>query len=139
MGDIFIETLPQSVSKCLDSFDDDGCLKRTGTLWTASAHIITVMVGTGVLARAWDIAQLGWIAGPAVIVSFSFVGYYSSCLLSDCYRTGDPNTGKRNSTYMDCVHSILSGANVKACGFLQYITLFRNAIHCIVQASLGMM
>ncbi|KAI6691774.1 hypothetical protein NL676_019484 [Syzygium grande] len=65
------------------------------------------MVGTGVLSRAWDIAQLGWIAGPAVILLFSFVGYYTSCLLSDCYRTGDPNTGERNSTYMDSVHSIL--------------------------------
>ena len=65
------------------------------------------MVGTGVLSRAWDIAQLGWIAGPAVILLFSFVGYYTSCLLSDCYRTGDPNTGERNATYMDSVHSIL--------------------------------
>ncbi|KAK3419349.1 hypothetical protein EUGRSUZ_H05109 [Eucalyptus grandis] len=130
--------LPQIVSKCFDSLDD-GHLKRTGTLWTASANIITGMVGAGVLCRSWDIAQLGWIAGPAAILLFSFVGYYTSRLLSHCYRTGDPYTGERNSTYRDSVHSILGGANFKACGFFQYITLFGNAISCIVQASLSMM
>ncbi|XP_056168509.1 amino acid permease 2-like [Syzygium oleosum] len=131
-----IEMLPQSVSR--RSVDED-CPKRTGTLWTASANIITVMVATGVLSRVWDIAQLGWIAGPAVILLFSFVGYYTSRLLSDCYRTGDPNTGERNSTYMDSVRSILGGAKVKACGFLQHITLFGYAIGCSVEASLSMM
>ncbi|XP_056168507.1 amino acid permease 4-like isoform X2 [Syzygium oleosum] len=131
-----IEMLPQSVSR---RSGDEDCPKRTGTLWTASANIITIMVGSGVLSRAWDIAQFGWIAGPAVILLFSFVGYNTSRLLSDCYRTGNPNTGERNSTYMDSVHSILSGAKVKACGFLQHITLFGNAIRCSVEASLSMM
>ncbi|KAK3419355.1 hypothetical protein EUGRSUZ_H05103 [Eucalyptus grandis] len=137
MGDISIETLPQIVSKCFDSLDD-GHLKRTGTLWTMSANIIIGMVGAEVRCRSWDIAQLGWIAGPAAILLFSFVGYYTSCLLSHCYRTGDPYTGECNSTYMDSVHSILGGANFKACGFLQYVTLFGNAISCVVQASLSM-
>ncbi|KAL3729094.1 hypothetical protein ACJRO7_033660 [Eucalyptus globulus] len=137
MGDISIETLPQIVSKCIDSFYD-GRLKRTGNQ-PNRANIITGMVGAGVLCRSWDIAQLGWIAGPAAILLFSFVGYYTSRLLSRCYRTGDPYTGERNSTYMDSIHSILGGANFKACGFFQYITLFGNAISCIVQASLSMM
>ncbi|KAF7847652.1 hypothetical protein BT93_L2757 [Corymbia citriodora subsp. variegata] len=132
--------LPQSVSRKSDDEDHP----RTGTLWTASANIITVMVGTGVLSRAWDIAQLGWIAGPAVMLLFSFVGYYTSRLLSDCYRTndpktGNPKTGERNSTYMDCVYSILGGAKARVCGILQNMTLFRNAIRCIVDASVGMM
>ncbi|KAI3921370.1 hypothetical protein MKW92_028293 [Papaver armeniacum] len=43
------------------SFDDDGRLKRTGTVWTATAHIITAVIGSGVLSLAWAIAQLGWI------------------------------------------------------------------------------
>ncbi|GKC02435.1 amino acid transporter, transmembrane, partial [Tanacetum coccineum] len=42
-------------------FDDDGRPKRTGTLYTASAHIITAVIGSGVLALAWATAQLGWI------------------------------------------------------------------------------
>lgn len=78
-----------------------------GTAWTASAHIITAVIGSGVLSLAWAIAQLGWIAGPAVMLMFSFVTLYSSTLLSDCYRTGDAVSGKRNYTYMDAVRSIL--------------------------------
>ena len=82
-------------------------LHKTGTMWTASAHIITAVIGSGVLSLAWAIAQLGWIAGPAVMVLFSFVTYYTSTLLSVCYRTGDPVNGKRNYTYMDAVRSNL--------------------------------
>jgi hypothetical protein len=94
-----------AASKC---FDDDGRLKRTGTMWTASAHIITAVIGSGVLSLAWAIAQLGWVAGPAVMLLFSLVTYYTSALLSDCYRSGDETTGKRNYTYMDAVNANLS-------------------------------
>lgn len=79
--------------------------KNTGTVWTASAHIITAVIGSGVLSLAWAIAQLGWIAGPAVMILFSLVTYYTSILLCACYRNGDPVNGKRNYTYMDVVHS----------------------------------
>lgn len=79
----------------------------TGTVWTASAHIITAVIGSGVLSLAWAIAQLGWIAGPAVMILFSFVTYYTASLLAACYRTGDPVTGKRNYTYMNAVRSNL--------------------------------
>lgn len=65
------------------------------------------MIGSGVLSLAWATAQLGWVAGPTVLLLFSFVTYYTSALLSDCYRTGDPVTGKRNYTYMDAVRANL--------------------------------
>ena len=78
-----------------------------GTVWTASAHIITAVIGSGVLSLAWATAQLGWVAGPTVMLLFSFVTYYTSSLLSACYRSGDPLTGKRNYTYMDAVRSNL--------------------------------
>lgn len=80
---------------------------ETGTAWTASAHIITAVIGSGVLSLAWAIAQLGWVAGPAVMFLFSLVTYYTSTLLSACYRSNDPDTGKRNYTYMDAVQSNL--------------------------------
>ena len=89
----------------LSSFSHVIC--QTGTFWTASAHIITAVIGSGVLSLAWATAQLGWIAGPAVLFLFSFVTYYTSVLLSSCYRTGDSVTGKRNYTYMDAVRSNL--------------------------------
>ncbi|KAJ4751807.1 Amino acid permease [Rhynchospora pubera] len=120
-------------------FDDDGRPKRTGTVWTASAHIITAVIGSGVLSLAWAIAQLGWVAGPAVMFLFSFVIYYTSTLLADCYRSGDPMTGKRNYTYMDAVHANLGGLKVKICGFIQYANLFGVAIGYTIAASISMM
>lgn len=71
-----------------------------GTVWTASAHIITAVVGSGVLSLAWAIAQLGWIAGPALMILFAIVTYLTSNVLSDCYRTGD---GTRIYSYTDAV------------------------------------
>ncbi|XP_057973405.1 amino acid permease 3-like [Malania oleifera] len=120
-------------------FDDDGRLKRSGTVWTASAHIITAVIGSGVLSLAWATAQLGWIAGPAVMFLFSFVTYYTSTLLSACYRSGDPITGKRNYTYMDAVRSNLGGAKVQICGVIQYLNLFGVAIGYTIAASISMM
>ncbi|KAK9671026.1 hypothetical protein RND81_12G001700 [Saponaria officinalis] len=125
----------QSSSKL---FDDDGRLKRTGTKWTASAHIITAVIGSGVLSLAWATAQLGWIAGPIVMILFSFVTYYTSALLADCYRSGDPVSGKRNYTYMDAVAANLGGIQVKLCGLLQYFNLFGVAIGYTIAASISM-
>ncbi|KAK4760999.1 hypothetical protein SAY87_005892 [Trapa incisa] len=137
---VSIDMLPQSGSPtCFDSFDDDGRPRRTGTVWTTSAHIITAIIGSGVLSLAWAIAQLGWIAGPAVMLLFSFASYYTASLLSDCYRTGDPISGKRNYTYTDAVRSILGGAKAKACGAVQYVNLFGVAIGYTIAASISMM
>ncbi|KAL1561217.1 Amino acid permease 3 [Salvia divinorum] len=119
--------------------DDDGRPKRTGTLFTASSHIITAVIGSGVLSLAWATAQLGWIAGPAMLFLFSFVTYYTSTLLASCYRTGDPDTGKRNYTYMDAVRSNLGGVQVKLCGAVQYVNLFGTAIGYTIAASISMM
>ncbi|EXB60127.1 hypothetical protein L484_013392 [Morus notabilis] len=134
--DVSLDVPQQPGSKC---FDDDGRLKRTGTVWTASAHIITAVIGSGVLSLAWATAQLGWIAGPAVMFLFSFVTYYTSTLLSACYRTGDPVTGKRNYTYMDAVRSNLGGLRVRICGLFQYLNLFGVAIGYTIASAISMM
>ncbi|WOH13744.1 hypothetical protein DCAR_0933255 [Daucus carota subsp. sativus] len=123
-------------SKC---FDDDGRLKRTGTFWTASSHIITAVIGSGVLSLAWAIGQLGWIAGPTVMILFAFVILYTSNLLSQCYRSGDPVTGPRNYTYMDAVRANMGGRRVAICGMVQYINLFGVAIGYTIAASVSMM
>jgi amino acid permease len=79
----------------------------SGTVWTASAHIITAVIGSGVLSLAWSTAQLGWVVGPITLMIFAFITYYTSSLLADCYRSGDQLTGKRNYTYMDAVAAYL--------------------------------
>ncbi|KAK4352633.1 hypothetical protein RND71_028151 [Anisodus tanguticus] len=133
---VFDVSVNVNESKC---FDDDGRLKRTGSVWTASAHIITAVIGSGVLSLAWAVAQLGWVAGPIVMLLFSFVTYYTSALLSDCYRSGDPVSGKRNYTYMDAVQANLGGLQVKICGWIQYLNLFGVAIGYTIASSISMM
>ncbi|XP_031251351.1 amino acid permease 3-like [Pistacia vera] len=134
--DLSLDVHAQGGSKC---FDDDGRLKRTGNVWTASAHIITAVIGSGVLSLAWATAQLGWIAGPTVMFLFSFVTYYTSTLLAACYRSVDPINGKRNYTYMDAVRSNLGGFKFKICGLVQYLNLFGVAIGYTIASSISMM
>lgn len=92
--------------------DDDGRPKRTGTLWSCVAHIITAVIGSGVLSLAWSTAQLGWIAGPVSLLCFAIVTYISAFLLSDCYRCPNPVTGTRNYSYMDAVRVTLGSIPV---------------------------
>ncbi|GMH03225.1 hypothetical protein Nepgr_005064 [Nepenthes gracilis] len=120
------------------SLDDDGRQKRTGTLVTASAHIITAVIGSGVLSLAWAIAQLGWVAGPAVLIAFSAITYFTSTMLADCYRAPDPVTGKRNYTYMDVVKAYLGGRKVQLCGLAQYGNLVGVTIGYTITASISM-
>ncbi|MQM21670.1 hypothetical protein Taro_054714 [Colocasia esculenta] len=137
--DISIDLRQHPAQELSKAYDDDGRLKRTGTLWTASAHIITAVIGSGVLSLAWAIGQLGWVAGPIVMFLFSLVTYYTSTLLSDCYRSGDPVTGKRNYTYMEAVRTNLGGMQVKICGYIQYLNLVGVAIGYTIAASISMM
>jgi len=124
----------------LDSqkFDDDGRPRRTGTVWTASAHIITAVIGSGVLSLAWSMAQLGWIAGPAVLIAFAFITLYTSALLADCYRSLDPVNGKRNYNYMAAVKANLGAAQTWFCGLTQYSNLYGTAIGYTITASTSM-
>ncbi|XP_037404092.1 amino acid permease 4-like [Triticum dicoccoides] len=99
-------------------YDDDGRLKRSGTVWTASAHIITAVIGSGLLALPWASAQLGWVVYPVMVLLFACIICYTSALLSDCYRSGDPSHGERNCTYIDSVKASLGRADVGICQFL---------------------
>lgn len=83
-------------------------ITQPGTLWSCIAHIITAVIGSGVLSLAWGTAQLGWVGGPVSMLLFAIVTYVSAFLLSDCYRSSDPVIGTRNYCYMDAVRLNLS-------------------------------
>nr|CAB3486041.1 unnamed protein product [Digitaria exilis] len=109
--------------------DDDGHAPRTGNLWTCFAHIITGIIGCGVLALSWSAAQLGWVGGPVAMVCFAFVTYISAYLLSHCYRSPDlEKRHQRNYTYMDAVRTHLGEKRTWLCGLLQYLNLYGTAI-----------
>ncbi|KAK9167279.1 hypothetical protein Scep_002470 [Stephania cephalantha] len=124
-------------SLCSNDGDDNG-KKRTGNVWTATANIITAMIGSDVFILPWAIAQLGWIVGPSLILCFSFLNIYISVLLVDCYRTGDPINGRRNHTYMDAVRSNLGGTKAVACGIVQYVYLYALVVYQTLDASKSM-
>uniref|UniRef100_A0A0E0CQU7 Amino acid transporter transmembrane domain-containing protein n=2 Tax=Oryza meridionalis TaxID=40149 RepID=A0A0E0CQU7_9ORYZ len=103
-GDGQTEPLLEKLSNSSSSEEID---KRTGTAWTATAHIITAVIGSGVLSLAWSVAQLGWVGGPAAMVLFAGVTLVQSSLLSDCYICHDPDHGVvRNRSYVDAVRAI---------------------------------
>ncbi|KAM7266301.1 hypothetical protein ACFE04_004198 [Oxalis oulophora] len=131
------DQLPKSMS-IEKNLDDDGRDKRTGTWLTASAHIITAVIGSGVLSLAWAVAQLGWIAGVVVLMVFSCITYFTSTMLADCYRAPHPVTGRRNYTYMDVVKAYLGGGNVTFCGIAQYSNLIGVAIGYTITSSISM-
>lgn len=93
-----------------------------GTVASASAHIITAVIGSGVLSLAWAMAQLGWIAGIAAILIFSLITLLTSSLLADSYRSPDPVTGRRNYNYMEAVKNNL-GKKKTACTLLLLLLL----------------
>ncbi|KAG9456987.1 hypothetical protein H6P81_001495 [Aristolochia fimbriata] len=118
--------------------EDDGRI-RTGTVWTATAHAVTAVVGSGVLALPWSVAQMGWILGPFVLVGFATITYFTATLLSDCYRTPDPVKGRRNYTYMDAVRACLGGRDVVAYGIIQYLLLWGVMVGYTITAAMSMM
>ncbi|MFS7922243.1 putative amino acid transporter, transmembrane domain-containing protein [Helianthus anomalus] len=115
--------------------DDHDKTIRTGTVWTTVAHIITAVIGSGVLSLAWSTAQLGWIGGPLALFGFAVVTYVSASLLSDCYRSPDPVTGTRNRSYTDAVRVILGEKQAWICGLLQYVSFYGAAVAYVVTTS----
>lgn len=66
------------------------------------------MIGAGVLSLAWSVAQLGWIAGPLLMIIFAALTIVSTNLLCDCYRYPDPEDGpSRIRSYMEAVNLYL--------------------------------
>ncbi|XP_058773820.1 amino acid permease 6-like [Vicia villosa] len=119
-------------------YDDDGVIKRTGTWVTASAHIVSAVIGSGVLSLAWAVAQLGWIGGVVSLILFSFITLLTASLTADCYRYPDPVYGIRNPTYKVMVKNILGGFQYKLCALAQYTNLVGITIGFTLTGSISM-
>ncbi|KAK6230012.1 hypothetical protein QUC31_001530 [Theobroma cacao] len=111
-------------------------VERTGTLWTATAHVITGVIGAGVLSLAWSTAQLGWIAGPMSMLVFAGITLVSTNLLCDCYMYPDPEHGPiRIKSYMDAVKLYLGEKSHKVCGVIAQESLYGNALAYIITSA----
>lgn len=102
----FISRQPTSLVHNIHGSSVTALPHGAGNWITAAAHIVTAVIGSGVLSLAWSIAQMGWAAGPPILFAFAAVTWYMSLLLADAYR--EPReTGKRNYTYPGAVSAIL--------------------------------
>ncbi|AET00870.1 putative amino acid transporter, transmembrane domain-containing protein [Medicago truncatula] len=114
-------------------------IKRTGTLWTAVAHIVTGVIGSGVLSLPWSIAQLGWIVGPFSILLIASSTLYSAFLLCNTYRSPNPEYGPhRSASYLDVVNFNLGTGNGRLCGFLVNICIYGFGIAFVITTAISL-
>lgn len=73
---------------------EDGVRRSGGTL-SATAHVITAVIGAGVLSLPAAMASLGYAGGCIVFVAFGLVTLYTAQLLADLYCID----GVRQRTY----------------------------------------
>lgn len=80
-----------------------------GNVWTAVAHIITAVIGSGVLSLSWSVAQLGWVAGPLTLLLFALVTFLNASLLTNFHHYSDPINGQTitNHSYVQAVQNLL--------------------------------
>ncbi|XP_059666582.1 probable amino acid permease 7 isoform X2 [Cornus florida] len=103
------------------------------------AHIITGVIGAGVLSLAWSTAQLGWIAGPVAIIAFALTTIVSTNLLCDCYRSPDPDIGPtRNRSYIEAVKFYLGEKNKKMCAIFVNESLYGCGIAYTITSAASM-
>ncbi|KAJ4747806.1 amino acid permease 1 [Rhynchospora pubera] len=117
---------------------EGGMHERQGTVWTAAIHIVTAVIGAGVLSLSWSIAQLGWIAGPLVLACFACVTHYTSTLLTNCYRAPDRITGTPNHCYIDAVKAYLSPKHVYLCACAQFFNLWGAMVGYTITTTISM-
>jgi amino acid permease len=77
-------------------------------------HIITTIIGAGVLGLPHSMAWLGWVGGVLALVAFYVITLWCMWMLADVYEV----KGRRHTRYMDAVHSIL-GEKKQVEGFCQ--------------------
>ncbi|CAH2068576.1 unnamed protein product [Thlaspi arvense] len=110
-----------------------------GTVWTATAHVITGVIGSGVLSLAWSVAQLGWIAGPSCLVVFGAIAVFVSFLLCDCYRCPHPEFGQtRNQSYAEAVKSFLGEKSMWVCQAFVQESFYGYGIAYTITAAISM-
>ncbi|KAD3067258.1 hypothetical protein R6Q59_018677 [Mikania micrantha] len=127
--------------KCSHSSDEESAdlTHRTGTIWTAIAHIITGVMGAGVLSLGWSLAQLGWLSGPPAIVVFAVVTGVSTSILSDCYRSPHSEYGPdRNASFLQAVSYYLGEKNQMICAVLLNESLYGNTIAYTIATATSM-
>ncbi|GAA0166143.1 hypothetical protein LIER_21369 [Lithospermum erythrorhizon] len=128
-GEDHLSLLPQMTSDASNIVTPDSLFIKTGTTWTALAHIITAAIGSGVLTLAWSVSRLGWVAAPFIFLVFASVSYVSARLLSNCYKSPDPDSGpSTNGSYIEAARVILGKKNAMVSGIILQLGFVKTGI-----------
>ncbi|GAX82508.1 hypothetical protein CEUSTIGMA_g9935.t1 [Chlamydomonas eustigma] len=97
----------------------------TGSWISGVFHLITVMIGGGVLSLPSSMALLGWGLGPVLLVVFGAATIWSAYMLADIFETPD---GSKHYTYKGAVATILGGFHPHILATIQYLNMFLAAV-----------
>ncbi|XP_076908495.1 putative amino acid permease 7 [Bidens hawaiensis] len=111
-----------------------------GTVWTALAHFIAGVIGSGVLSMPWSFAQLGWIGGPLCFITIAFFALVSAFLISNIQLYTNPSSGTTtiNRSFLQAVQNFLGYKNGMVCGCLVYFSLFKTAVVYVITSAICM-
>lgn len=106
---------------------EDGVRRSGGTL-SATAHVITAVVGAGVLSLPAAMANLGYAGGTACFLIFGLVTAYTAALLADCYSIRVAGKDVRQRTYSQMVATTLGVRAERLVAVIQLVNLVLTSI-----------
>lgn len=86
-------------------------------------HIITAIIGAGVLSLPAAMVPLGYAGGTICFVVFGLVTVYTAHLLADCYCVN----GARQRTYTELVDTVFGKKGEIAVAWIQLVNLILTA------------
>ncbi|KAK2076243.1 hypothetical protein QBZ16_001175 [Prototheca wickerhamii] len=105
-----------------------------GTLLTAVGHTITAVIGAGVLNLPYAVSMLGWVAGPAAILLFSWITLFTSHLLAECHLYN----GQRLRTYTDVVFVSFGKRGYHMLAWMQHSNLIMSSLAYQITGSIAL-
>lgn len=103
---------------------DDKVVKRTGNTLTATGHIITAVVGAGILNLPSAFSYFGWIAGVLVMLLIGGITWWTSLMLVQAYQWD----GKTHRTYYAAVKHLCGPKHAYALVIMQHANLVLTAL-----------
>eukprot|EP00878_Enallax_costatus_P023871 GHUV01025427.1.p1 GENE.GHUV01025427.1~~GHUV01025427.1.p1 ORF type:complete len:156 (+),score=38.65 GHUV01025427.1:187-654(+) len=91
---------------------------------TAAGHLITAIIGAGVLGLPSSVAWLGWIAGPLALVVFFVFSLWAAIMLTEVYMVN----GVRHTRYKYAVLKIMGERHSMILSVAQHANMILTTI-----------
>lgn len=114
--------------------EQDLSAQRNGTWIHGIFHIITAVIGSGVLYLPFFFAILGWVGGVIMLLLFGAITWYTSRLLADAMVIN----GVRHRTYQSAVEAVFGRRGGILLAIVQYPNLVLTAIAYSITAANSM-